>query len=62
MCKFEPHYLSVLSRSQCFSDDKEMIIYLNKARLAIDRDKPVNSAFGISNFFYRLGITQGYQL
>ena len=31
--------------SQCFSDDidKEMIIYLNKARLALDRDKPVNS-------------------
>ena len=42
MCKFEPHYTSVLSMSQCFSDDKEMILYLNKARLAVDRDKPVN--------------------
>ena len=55
-----------MSMSQCFSDDKEMILYLNKARLAVDRDKPVNSEFGNldfgTSFIDNSEITQVYQL
>ena len=44
--------------SQCFSDDKEMIIYFNKTRIPVDRDKSVNSESGNWDFFYRLGMIE----